>query len=52
MDPWYAYGMVTLYQGVRRGIADAVTGTVELVTGRAPRALDAFLEENLAAFAP
>ena len=36
MDPWYAYGMVALYQGVRRGSADAVTGTVELVTGHSP----------------
>lgn len=52
MDPWYAYGMVTLFQGVRRGGADAVTGTVELVTGQAPRAIDAFLGENVAAFAP
>jgi uncharacterized protein YbjT (DUF2867 family) len=50
MDPWYAYGMVALYQGVRRGSADAVTGTVELVTGHSPRTLDAFLEENLPAF--
>jgi uncharacterized protein YbjT (DUF2867 family) len=50
MDPWYAYGMVALYQGVRRGGADAVTGTVELVTGHAPRTIDAFLEESLPAF--
>ena len=50
MDPWYAYGMVTLFQGVRRGLADVTTGTVELVTGRPPRTLDAFLAEHLEAF--
>jgi hypothetical protein len=27
-----------------------VTGTVELVTGKASRSLEAFLQENLAAF--
>ncbi|HJW08577.1 MAG TPA: SDR family oxidoreductase, partial [Holophagaceae bacterium] len=51
MDAWYAYGMVALNQIVRRGGADATTGTVELVTGKAPRSVDAFLQENLAAFA-
>lgn len=51
MDSWYAYGMVALYQGVRRGLADVTTGTVELVTGRPPRTVDAFLKENVAAFA-
>ena len=50
MDAWYAYGMVTLHQGVRRGVAESTTGTVELVTGKAPRGIDAFLKENLAAF--
>ncbi len=50
MDAWYSYGMVTLNQGVRRGIAEPTTGTVELVTGAAPRNLDAFLQENLGAF--
>jgi uncharacterized protein YbjT (DUF2867 family) len=50
MDPWYAYGMVVLNQQVRRGQADVTTGTVELVTGKPPRALDAFLQENLPAF--
>ncbi|MBL0209815.1 MAG: SDR family oxidoreductase [Holophagaceae bacterium] len=50
MDDWYAYGMVTLNQGVRRGIAEPTTGTVELVTGAAPRTLDAFLQEHLGAF--
>ncbi len=50
MDTWYAYGMVALYQGVRKGDADVTTGTVELVTGHAPRTIDAFLQENLKAF--
>lgn len=50
MDGWYAYGMVSLHQGVRRGQAEPTTGTVELVTGAPPRGIDAFLRENLAAF--
>jgi uncharacterized protein YbjT (DUF2867 family) len=50
MDPWYAYGMVTLFQGVRRGSADFTTGTVELVTGKRPRTLEAFLAEHRDAF--
>lgn len=50
MDAWYAYGMVALHQGVRRGLAEATTGTVELITAKAPRTLDAYLKENLGAF--
>ncbi len=50
MDAWYAYGMVTLHQGVRRGLAEATTGTLELITGQAPRGIDAFLQEHLADF--
>ncbi|MBI5529722.1 MAG: SDR family oxidoreductase [Deltaproteobacteria bacterium] len=50
MDAWYAYGMVTLHQGVRRGLAEPTTGTIELVTGKAPRSIDAFLKENIGAF--
>lgn len=50
MDSWYAYGMVTLHQGVRRGMAEPTTGTVELVTSGAPRSIDAFLKESLGAF--
>ena len=49
-DPWYAYGMTTLNQGVQRGAADAVTGTVELVTGKAPTGIEAVLRSQLAAF--
>ncbi len=50
MDPWYAYGMTALNQSVRRGASDLTTGTVELVTGRPPRSLDAFFGEHLDAF--
>jgi len=50
LDAWYAYGMVTLHQGVRRGLAEPTTGTVELVTAKAPRNIDAFLKESLGAF--
>lgn len=50
MDAWYAYGMVTLHQGVRRGLAEPTTGTIELVTGKASRSIDAFLKENIGAF--
>lgn len=50
MDRWYAYGMTALQQLVRRGGADLATGTVELVTGRPPRGLDAFFGEHLDAF--
>ena len=50
MDAWYAYGMVNLHQGVRRGLAEATTGTVELVTGKPPRGIDAFLSEHCTAF--
>jgi len=50
MDTWYATGLTFLNQGVRHGAADRVLGTTELVTGKAPRTMDAFLQENLAAF--
>ena len=49
-DPWYAFGLVALNQGVRHGDADRVLGTTELLTGRPSRTLDAFLQEHLAAF--
>ena len=42
--------MVSLHQGVRRGQAEAITGTVELATGQPSRSIDAFLQENLPAF--
>lgn len=42
----YAFALTTLNQAVRRGLADATTDTVELVTGRPARTMDAFLREN------
>lgn len=50
MPPDYAWALVTLNQAVRRGLADATTQTVDLVTGHSPRTLAAFLTEHLAAF--
>lgn len=46
----YAFALTTLNQAVRRGVAEVPTGTVELVTGKAPRPLDAFLREHLGQF--
>ena len=46
----YAFALVTLNQAARRGAADASTGTVELVTGKPARSIDAFLSEHIAAF--
>ncbi|HJV91127.1 MAG TPA: SDR family oxidoreductase [Holophagaceae bacterium] len=48
--PDYAWALTTLNQLVRRGLADLSTQTVQLVTGHAPRNLDAFLAESKAAF--
>ena len=46
----YAWALTTLNQAVRKGAADVSTQTVELVTGKAPRTLDAFFGEHVAAF--
>lgn len=46
----YAFALTTLNQAVRRGLADTTTQTVELVTGRPARDLDAFLRDHLAQF--
>lgn len=46
----YAWALTTLNQLVRRGFADVSTQTVQLVTGHAPRTIDAFLTESKAAF--
>lgn len=46
----YAWGLTTLNQGARQGNAEGVTQTFELLTGKAPRTMDAFLQENVAAF--
>lgn len=42
----YAFALTTLNQAVRRGLADMTTDTIELVTGRPSRTMDAFLREN------
>ncbi|HTL99151.1 MAG TPA: SDR family oxidoreductase [Holophagaceae bacterium] len=46
----YAWSLTTLNQAVRKGAADVATQTVELVTGKAPRTLDAFFQEHADAF--
>lgn len=50
MPPDYTWALVTLNQAVRRGLADFTTQNVQLVTGHAPRTIEAFLTENLASF--
>ncbi len=50
MPAEYSWALVTLNQLVRRGLADLTTQTVQLVTGHAPRTLEAFLTEHKAAF--
>lgn len=51
MSPWVAEGLVTLYHHFKANGYSALTlDTVERVTGRAPRTLDAYIQENLAAF--
>lgn len=50
MDAAYAWGLVTLNQAVRQGLADVTTHTVELVTGHPARSMEAFLKEHLGAF--
>jgi uncharacterized protein YbjT (DUF2867 family) len=51
LSPWMAEGMITLYQMFRaNGPTAQVLGTVERITGHAPRTLAAYLKENEAAF--
>ncbi|HJU83142.1 MAG TPA: SDR family oxidoreductase [Holophagaceae bacterium] len=50
IPPDYAWSLTTLNQAVRRGVADASTDGVAFLTGQAPRSMDAFLQEHLAAF--
>lgn len=51
MSPWLAEGMITLYHMFRsNGHTAQVLGTVERITGHAPRTLAAYLKENGAAF--
>jgi uncharacterized protein YbjT (DUF2867 family) len=46
----YAFALTTLNQAARRGLGAATTGTVELVTGRPARDLNAFLREHVEQF--
>ncbi|MBI2383240.1 MAG: SDR family oxidoreductase [Gammaproteobacteria bacterium] len=50
-DPWLAHALVSLYQSYRQGHFAAVNGNIERLTGQPPRTLDAYLRENLQAFA-
>jgi uncharacterized protein YbjT (DUF2867 family) len=51
MTPWLSEGMITLYHLCRANGTTAVPlDTVERVTGHAPRTLEAYIQENKAAF--
>jgi uncharacterized protein YbjT (DUF2867 family) len=44
--------IVAIFALARQGVNDAVTGTVELLTGRPPRDFAAFAREHAGLFAP
>jgi len=50
MPDFFTHALITLYHFYKQGGAERPTGLVEVITGRQPRTLDAYLEENLAAF--
>jgi uncharacterized protein YbjT (DUF2867 family) len=50
VPPWYADGLIELYASYRRGEGAVVTDTVARLLGRAPRSLDAYFAETIAAF--
>jgi uncharacterized protein YbjT (DUF2867 family) len=51
MTPWLTEGMITLYHLCRANGTTAVPlDTVERITGHAPRTLEAYIQENKAAF--
>lgn len=50
LSPYTAHGIIGLQYNVARSLLATPTGTVERITGKAPRTLDAYLDENLAAF--
>jgi uncharacterized protein YbjT (DUF2867 family) len=53
MTPWLTEGMITLYHLCRANGTTAVPlDTVERITGHAPRMLEAYIQENKAAFRP
>ena len=51
LSAWYAGGLSDLYRFYREGKAAIVTDTVEQVTGRVARMLDAYLTKHRAVFA-
>jgi uncharacterized protein YbjT (DUF2867 family) len=51
LPDWLAEGIVTLYQMIRDGHLATVTGSVEELTGRPPRAYGEFAEAHKQAFA-
>ena len=53
MTPWLTEGMITLYHLCRANGTTAVPlDTVERITGHAPRTIEAYIQENKAAFRP
>ena len=46
LDPQVAHNYLTLFQFHRRGGAARLTGFVEIITGRPPLTLDAFISQN------
>jgi uncharacterized protein YbjT (DUF2867 family) len=49
---WHTSAAVDLYVALERGAQGLMTDTIERMTGKKPRSLEAFLKENAAAFAP
>jgi uncharacterized protein YbjT (DUF2867 family) len=53
MTPWLTEGMITLYHLCRaNGTTSVPLDTVERITGHAPRTIEAYIQENKAAFHP
>ena len=51
MPAWLGDNLVTLFRLMRAGVMAQTTGTVETLTGRAPRSLAVFAREHAAVFA-
>jgi hypothetical protein len=49
---WHTGAAIDLYVALERGVQGLMTDTVERMTGKKPRTLEAFLKEAAAAFAP
>ena len=50
LSDWYADGLVKLNQFFRQGGGASVTPDLERLIGQKPRTMDAYLQENVAAF--